>query len=506
VASAGISLNKDIKHLFDLACRSWAKHTAEIISGQNSETYYISSRNRRVRLTWSKRMLTELSFRNFKSWKEIDRMRMAPVTGLFGTNSSGKSSIIQFLLLLKQTAEANDRRIILDFGDENSKINLGNFKEIIHGHDESSPLDFSVSWKLPKPLFPYDSYRQEKLVGGETMKFETAIIQEKQKLKVEHFKYTLGRSESFGMEKNEEEPNKYKLFSVSDRFQFIRKQGRAWRLPAPIKFYGFPDEVNTYFQNADFISDLQLELTQMLGRLYYLGPLREYPKRHYTSKGTTPSDMGPKGEYVVDAILAARQRGAYISPGPKKRRRTLEESVAFWLKELGLIHSFKVEPIAKGSNLYQVKVKRGPQSSEVLITDVGFGVSQILPVLVMCYYVDEGSTILLEQPEIHLHPSVQMGLADVFIDVMKHRNVQVILESHSEHLLNRLQRRLAEESISTEQVALYFCDAGQAASRLNPLQVDLYGNIENWPPDFFGNSFNEIAARQEAQLKRKTGN
>jgi predicted ATPase len=213
--------------------------------------------------------------------------------------------------------------------------------------------------------------------------------------------------------------------------------------------------------------------------------------------------MGTKGEYVVDAILAAREKGKYISRGRGKRKLTLEEAVALWLKELGLIHSFNVNRIAESSNLYEVKVKRSPQSSEVLITDVGFGVSQILPVLVMCYYVPEGSTILLEQPEIHLHPSVQMGLADVFIDVMKNRHVQIILESHSEHLLNRLQRRLAENSINKNEISLYFCEAGQAGPKLTQLKLNLIGDIENWPKDFFGDQFGETAARQEAQLKIK---
>jgi predicted ATPase len=284
----------------------------------------------------------------------------------------------------------------------------------------------------------------------------------------------------------------------------VRKKQRAWPLPSPIKFYGFPDQLNLYYQNAGFLSDLQLELVQMLKRVHYLGPLREFPKRHYTSKGITPSDLGPKGEFVVDAILASRVKGKYISPGRKKTRKTLEERIAYWLKELGLIHSFEVVPIGIGSSLYEVKVKCGPKSPEVLITDVGFGVSQILPVLVMCYYVPEGSTILLEQPEIHLHPSVQMGLADVFIDVAKNRNVQVILESHSEHLLNRLQRRWAEKSVSKDDVALYFCDVGTTGSQLNELDIDIFGSILNWPVNFFGDQFGEVAARQKAQLERQT--
>ena len=120
--------------------------------------------------------------------------------------------------------------------------------------------------------------------------------------------------------------------------------------------------------------------------------------------------------------------------------------------------------------------KGGPK---VLITDVGFGVSQILPVIVLCYYVPRGSTIILEQPEIHLHPAVQAWLADVFIDAVNTRGIQIILESHSEHLLTRLQRRIAEGAISPDKTALYFCHMENSESKIEKLDVDLYGNITN---------------------------
>lgn len=206
---------------------------------------------------------------------------------------------------------------------------------------------------------------------------------------------------------------------------------------------------------------------------------------------------------MVDALLASRERGEKISRGRGKKNLTVEEYVAFWLKELKLIHSFSVEPIKEGGNLYQVWVKRSPASSKVLITDVGFGVSQILPVLTLCYYVPEGSTLLMEQPEIHLHPSVQAGLADVFIDAVKTRNIQVILESHSEHLLRRLQRRIAEEQLSHADAALYFCDIKGGGSVLQPLQLSMFGEITNWPPGFFGDEFGEIAAMTRAIMSRK---
>lgn len=134
---------------------------------------------------------------------------------------------------------------------------------------------------------------------------------------------------------------------------------------------------------------------------------------------------------------------------------------------------------------------------------MGFGVSQILPVLVLCYYVPEESILILEQPEIHLHPSVQTGLADVFIDAIETRKVQIVLESHSEYLLRRLQRRIAEEKLSKDTAALYFCDIVDGVSRLTPLELDMFGNITNWPKDFFGDEFGEMAAATQAVIERK---
>ena len=172
--------------------------------------------------------------------------------------------------------------------------------------------------------------------------------------------------------------------------------------------------------------------------------------------------------------------------------------------ELKLIDAFHVEPITKeGGNIYRVRVRRNPNSPEVLITDVGFGVSQILPAIVLSYYAPKGSIIILEQPEIHLHPAVQAGLADVMIDAVKTRNIQIIFESHSEHLLKRLQRRIAEKKISPDTMALYFCESENDGSKLTPLNVDLFGSILNWPKDFFGDQFGEMAATTKAAMERK---
>jgi len=451
-------------------------------------------------------MLTELSLTNFKSWTKIDKMRLAPITGLFGTNSSGKTSILQLLLMLKQTVESPDRAQVLDFGDDRSLTNLGSFRDVVHAHQKPGAVDLSLSWKLRESLRISDpAARKAVLFEGNTLGFQTQIAENGAgRLAVGRMSYAFSQHR-FTMCKKGEGESKFELQVEGGPFRFTRAQGRPWDLPAPVKFYGFPDQVKAYFQNAGFLADLQLVLERLFAQVYYLGPLREYPQRQYTWAGADPADVGRRGERAVDALLAARERGVTIARGKGKRRLTLEEYVALWLKKLGLIHDFSVKPIAKESNLYRVWVRKTPTAAEVLVTDVGFGVSQILPVLVICYYVPEGATILLEQPEIHLHPSVQAGLADVFLDAVRRRSVQIIFESHSEHLLRRLQRRIAEDETNEtgQATELYFCQVANGGSALTRLDVDLLGNIENWPKDFFGDEFGEMAAMTKAAMARK---
>ncbi|MBM4146668.1 MAG: DUF3696 domain-containing protein [Nitrospira sp.] len=454
-------------------------------------------------------MLKKIFLHNFKSWQQIDYIRLAHITGLFGSNSSGKTSILQLLLMLKQTAESADRTQVLNLGDDRSLVELGTFKDIIYNHTRESALKFGLEWALKKELKIADPEHKGKYIFEDTsLGFQSEIEENGAgRMSVNNLKYTFAGYE-FRMKRKAKAKNEYKLFTERSAeaealgFQFKRMVGRVWDLPAPVKCYGFPDQVKAYYQNAEFLSDFQLAFEELFSHVYYLGPLREYPKRQYTWAGAQPADMGRAGEKVIDAILASRERKEKISRGKGRQAFTLEEYVADWLQRLNLIYSFKVEAITPESNLYRVKVKKTKNSAEVLITDVGFGVSQILPVLTICYYVPEGSTILLEQPEIHLHPNVQAGLADVFIDAIKNRKVQIILESHSEHLLRRLQRRIAEEDISNEQTALYFCEMRDGTSSLKHLPLNLWGEITNWPEGFFGDDFGEIAAMARAKAER----
>jgi len=466
-------------------------------------------------------MIKSLRIKNFKSWQDTGTMPFSKLTGFFGPNSSGKTSILQWLLLLKQTAESSDSAHVLNFGDESTYVNLGTYRDVFHqqhisdvangsGPSDNVSMDWSIEWNLPKPLeiadpeskagllFSLSSLAFDGSVSEIGNKIAKRVVSQKFDYKFRYTQYAY----SLGMERKRSDRNEYVL--LQSKMDLKHMPGRVWPLPAPIKCYGFPPQAAGYYQNASFLPDFNLAFEELFGRIFYLGPLREYPKRQYTWGGGQPSDMGRRGERVIDALLASRERGEKITQSRGLPKCTVEEYVALWLRDLGLIHAFEVKPVTEGSNQYLVWVRKTATSPQVLITDVGFGVSQVLPVLTLCFYVPKGSTIILEQPEIHLHPLVQAGLADVFIDAIKKRKIQIILESHSEHLLTRLQRRIAEEKIEPQDACLYFCERdANSNSNLIPLKLDLFGQIENWPTDFFGDEFGERAAMMKAEIKRK---
>ena len=419
-------------------------------------------------------MLNRLKLENFKAWREAD-LEFGGVTGFFGANSAGKSSLLQLLLLLKQTSNATDRGVVLDLGGPADLVSLGTFKDVIHRHDDQNAMSWLLDWTLPEKLEIHDPNGPPGtlLFEGDRLETRCKVGLRQERMWAQELAYRFDGVE-FKLQPRAGSKTKFDLVTDDGQFKFMRTVGRAWPLRNPVKTHLFPNEVRNFFKNADFLGDFELEYENLMDSIFYLGPLREYPRREYHWSGSTSEDVGQRGEWTVDAILAATRDGEMRSLGHRKRRKSFQEMIAYWLNELGLIDEFRLEEIANGTNLYRAIVKTSSTSVPTALTDVGFGVSQVLPALVLLYHVPEGSTVLMEQPEIHLHPAVQCGLADVMLNVAQARNVQVVVESHSEHLMRRLQRRVAEETVSSEDVKLYFVSGGSrrgAGFRSGPQQM-----------------------------------
>ena len=204
----------------------------------------------------------------------------------------------------------------------------------------------SLEWRHPKAFKIIDTKDSNRpIVEDKHLGFSVvarrAADSRAERVIVEKMRYHVGDT-AFGMRRIAKPKSEYEFFVEGTEFHPVRSVGRKWPLPAPIKSYGFPDQVRAYFQNAGFVADLELALEERLQQVYYLGPLRAYPLRRYTWTGTQPLDMGRAGDSAVDALLASRERGERIGRGRGRPRVTLEQYVAQWLKELGLIHDFRV--------------------------------------------------------------------------------------------------------------------------------------------------------------------
>ena len=222
-------------------------------------------------------MLKTLRIQNFKGWKDTGTIRMAPLSLFFGANSSGKSSIGQFLMMLKQTVELSDRKAVFYPGGKNSAVQLGSYQEMVFHRDPANKIAFEYLWSLPEALKFKDPLSGHSF-SGDSLSFQAEVglgDNEQQSLVVEKLKYQLMKSEkqSLSVELSQKEGSKeYQV--TPEQYPLVRKKMRAWALKDVVRFYGFPDEAVAYYQNAEFVQVLNFEQEQLFKSISYLGPLR----------------------------------------------------------------------------------------------------------------------------------------------------------------------------------------------------------------------------------------
>lgn len=455
-------------------------------------------------------MIRKLRIQKFKGWQDTGYIKMTPLTVFFGTNSSGKSSIGHLLLALKQTVDNPDSKTVVFPGDSNSPLQFGSLQNLIYQRDIKNRVGFEYCWDLPKPINVTDAKNQMKYQGNEICFTASIGLNAQKTSEVDFFKYELRNKNCLEIAvRMEKSAQKASYTMDAENYKLVKTTGRQWEIGSPVRFYGFPDTAVAYHQNADFVQAFNLQHAQLFKSMYYLGPLRNPPSRQYNWSGSEPDSVGYSGEKTIDAILSAQERLMNMRKGNKKK--LFKEVIAIQLKRMGLIDKFLVEPIIEGRQSYEVKVCTKSSDGMVDLPDVGFGISQVLPVLVQLFYAPANSIIIMEQPEIHLHPRAQAVLADVMIDAImscengRERNIQLIIETHSEHFLRRLQRRIAENVLPNDHFSAYFANVNARPTRLDALQIDAFGNISNWPEDFFGDEMGDISAQSLAAMKKRMG-
>lgn len=206
-------------------------------------------------------MLRNLRIRNFKGWKDTGLINLAPVTVLFGSNSSGKSSIGQFLVMLKQTVRQSDRKTVLLLNGPQASVDLGSVADVFYDHSLESNMSFELKWDMDcksqiENIAAKEYYNQ--IVFAAEIKVSDP---ETQYLEVNKFNYSLYNNDdlklSVGMKKEIDEGSNRNYTLESDK-EFKRTKGRGGKLIEPVKFYGFSDAALAYYRDSDFLQDLNL--------------------------------------------------------------------------------------------------------------------------------------------------------------------------------------------------------------------------------------------------------
>lgn len=231
---------------------------------------------------------------------------------------------------------------------------------------------------------------------------------------------------------------------------------------------------------------------QLLQRLIYIGPLREFPLRYYIPETVPSGSVGKTGEF---------------SPTLLFERPNLLASVNEWMERLGFDYRLHVGRLTAmktdlEEGVFALRLRKHDEEISASLVDVGFGVSQVLPIVTQCL-LSIGSTICIEQPEIHLHPALQAELGDLFIEsALGNRNNTLILETHSEHMILRILRRIRETNakkgdlaprITLDDVSLLYVDRTDTGATILPLRIDQHGRIlDRVPGGFFEEGFKEL--------------
>lgn len=247
--------------------------------------------------------------------------------------------------------------------------------------------------------------------------------------------------------------------------------------------------------------------------LKYLGPLRDAPKPLYPlAPSADPYDVGLRGEHTAAVLDLHKNKQIKYIPSShftnpvidtKVVARTLEAAVIDWLQYLGVAE--KVKSTDRGKLGHELKVSLATTDQMHDLTHVGVGVSQVLPILVMCLLSEADTTLVFEQPELHLHPKVQTLLADFFISISLCKK-QCIVETHSEYLIDRLRFRIAaapEQADLTDISKIYFVEKENGNSNFRAVKINKYGAITDWPAGFFDQSQQQAEAILKAALNKK---
>ena len=431
--------------------------------------------------------MDSITVENFRCFQECQTAKLAPLTLLVGENSTGKTS---FLALIRALWDVAYAEMVPNFREP--PYDLGSFREIAsfpstQGADQNS---FAAGFRLAS----IGENRARDLNGGNTeFKFDATFRN------FAGAPYPTKRRSQYGdawieCSRHGHDPEgivkhgfgqETASFKVGDQSKIF--EGRLY--PFYLAIHKIERDLVNVFQNQGDMNSLAYILGRISGEANYFdggesrpfasSPTRSIPLRTYDP---VMLSRNPEGEHVPTFLaLAAMSGGA-------EWQELRNEMVAFG-RNSGLFDDLRIEQLGKiAGRPFQIQVRKRNNRTKGTyrnIVDMGYGVSQALPILTELLRPDGPSMFLLQQPEIHLHPSAQAALGTLFCSVAA-SGKQIIVETHSDHLIDRVRMDVRDRStnLASENVSILFFQKDDSAVRIHSIAIDELGNIDGAPPNY----------------------
>lgn len=440
--------------------------------------------------------ISRLRLYQFRCFEDSGEIPLAPLTLIFGRNNTGKSSILQSLLLLRQSVDSP-----VDAGRVNLQGPLypaGSFADIVHQHRSKQRVAMSFDVEIGSGNEKAELALEFASDEPRWPRVTHLKIRGYQKEEVVEFGTGRGRGGPLalfiGGENLGSEDKANFRFSVNQFFPLIGNEPRRRGRPNAIR------------QAArEFARRVLSEFEQTLQSLRVVGAFRTRPERRYEYQAQPSAAADVYGENVINALIEDWTR--------RRKPKELFRSVNKWLVTLGGVRLLPLRRLSRGTGrLWEIRLKDVRSGRWANFADVGFGIGQALPVFVEGLRTPRGGTFIVQEPEIHLHPDAQLAMADFLIALAK-TGRRVIAETHSEHILLRARKAVAASNgwqrgrFGPKDLSIVYVDKpSDGGSHATPLEIDQLGQIKNWPKGFMEEATKErIAFLQEAAKRAEAG-
>ncbi|MFI1646623.1 DUF3696 domain-containing protein [Streptomyces avidinii] len=406
---------------------------------------------------------------NYRCFRERQEVELGRITVVLGRNNAGKSAVVRSLPLLA-TGFRTDSPYPLDLDPIQGFA--PSFTDLIHGSSPHGRIRVGASF--------HDE-------GGQALGVDAEIqnIADQGMQLVSELRLSCGpESETFSWVPG---PDAY---SSGKRTYLV---GAAEQ---KLSFRGVLPDGSEWSDSVGGVDGVSRRIREGFDEIRYLGPFRIDPDRFFRSPARAVGSVGYKGEKALGMLAADEMRGG--GQMVREVNRLLEGMLPGW--------RLAVANLGAGMYVPRLHSTRDPDLF-VHIDDVGTGVVQFLPILIQrasdrVRPPTDPVIEIVEEPELHLHPSAHASIADLYIEAARESNVRFLVETHSENFLLRLRRRVAERKLSPEDLSIYFVEQAQGAACLRRIEVDALGNVDYWPDGVFAEDFEEVRALAAAQADR----